>query len=708
MSSLTEKQVLYFLIQFILLVLTARLLADLMRRWKQASVIGELLAGIVLGPSIFGRIFPGLHILLFPPDPIINHLLEASAWIGVIMLLLCTGLETDLDMLRAMRRRAMLVSSFGIAIPLIAGFALAWCLPDSYLVAANRRLIFALFLAVAMSISAVPVIARILIDLDLMRRELGLLILAAGILDDSVGWLLLSVVAGLASRGVIDLRTFAMTLVAAAAFLSFCYFMGFGIASRVLRWVDDYAYADHASITAMVGIAFVCAIITQAIGIHALFGAFLAGVMIGESARTRDRDREQLEAVTMGILAPIFFAYSGLKADIFAIKGLEIPALVVGVACVSKFFGCGLGGILSGLRGRESFAVAAGMNARGGMGIVVALMGLSLGVLTPEMYTIILIVAILTSVIAPPLLEWSLDAVPESPGDEERTEREKALGKLPFTREGAKFLILDAGGPHALMATHLAAALGNHEEASITIFHAAPSDVSEKGRADLKERFNQLKAIAESCGAQNILEKVATGDSPAALILEESTRGYDAIFAGASHLSRSDRLGGQVLAELLRESPAPVLVARSYRHSFPFRRILAPTTGASYSLDATSVAMMYAQSTKAAVNALYVVENANPLHNLLSRTQSPSPGREMIDQINELATHLGSNVETQIDSATKAERVILQTVENGRFDLLMMGVLHRPIDVHAYFGPKVERIFREAQCAVAVLVSAAR
>src|SRR5262249_16052259 len=147
---------------------------------------------------------------------------------------------------------------------------------------------------------------------------------------------------------------------------------------------------------------------------------------------------------------------------------------------------------------------------------------------------------------------------------------------------------------------------------------------------------------------------------------------------------------------------------RSYRHSFPFQRILAPTTGASYSLDATSVAMMYAQSTKAAVNALYVVENANPLHNLLYRTQSPSPGREMIDQINELAMHLGWNVETRIDSATKAERVILQAVENGRFDLLMMGVLHRPIDVHAYFGPKVERIFREAQCAVAILVSAGR
>jgi Kef-type K+ transport system membrane component KefB len=203
--SLSEKQILSFLTQFILLVLTARLLADLMRRAGQATVIGELMAGVVLGPSILGKCLPGIERRIFPPEPIVNHLVEASAWIGVIMLLLCTGLETDLNTLRNVRRPAALVSSLGIVVPFAGGFLLGWYLPVVYLAAPNQRLIFALFLAVAMSISAVPVIAKILIDLDLMQRELGLLILAAGILDDSVGWLLLSVVAGLAARGVVDL-----------------------------------------------------------------------------------------------------------------------------------------------------------------------------------------------------------------------------------------------------------------------------------------------------------------------------------------------------------------------------------------------------------------------------------------------------------------------------------------------------------------------
>ena len=171
LTSLTETQVLYFLAEFILLILVARLLAELMQRWRQATVIGELLAGLVLGPSVLGRISPGVHRFLFPPDRIVDHLLEASAWIGVIMLLLCTGLETDLETLRGMRRPAALVSSLGIVIPFASGFALAYYLPPSYLVAPDKRLIFALFFAVALSISAVPVIAKILMDLDLMRAE---------------------------------------------------------------------------------------------------------------------------------------------------------------------------------------------------------------------------------------------------------------------------------------------------------------------------------------------------------------------------------------------------------------------------------------------------------------------------------------------------------------------------------------------------------
>ncbi len=472
MSHLTEVQVLRFLIQFTLLFLIARALADVAKRLGQATVIGELLAGIVLGPTILGHFAPGLHALIFPPDAIADHLLEALAWIGVIMLLLYTGLETDLGILRRVGNAAVTVSLFGVVVPAVTGFTLGLCLPMEYLAAPNQRIIFSLFMAVAMSISAVPVIAKILIDLDLMRRDLGLLILGAGILDDTIGWLMLSIVAGLGAHGKLDLRTFASILLAVIAFVGFCYFIGGNLIVRIMRWVDDRARAEHAGMSAMVGIAMVCAIITQAIGIHAVFGAFIAGVMLGRSARLRRSDRSELEAVTIGVFAPVFFAYSGLKVDLFALHGVGVLALVLGIAIAGKLVGCSAGALLGGLKAREALAVAIGMNARGGMEIIVALIGLSLGVLTQEMYAIIVMVAIITSLMTPPLLSWMLSGVETKPEETARLEREKLLARLPFTREGAKLLVLSGGGPHAQLAAHLAAALGNHHDASITVFHA--------------------------------------------------------------------------------------------------------------------------------------------------------------------------------------------------------------------------------------------
>ena len=191
MKGLSEFQILHFLVQVGVLLLASRVLADLMKRWGQAAVIGELLAGVVLGPSILGHLAPAVYGWLFPNDPLISHLLEALAWIGVIALLLYIGLETDLSILRGMGRTAAVVSVFGMVVPFACGLALGWLLPAHYLAAPGQRVIFALFMAVAVAISAVPVIAKILLDLGLLRRDLGMLILAAGIIDDTTGWLLL-------------------------------------------------------------------------------------------------------------------------------------------------------------------------------------------------------------------------------------------------------------------------------------------------------------------------------------------------------------------------------------------------------------------------------------------------------------------------------------------------------------------------------------
>ena len=709
MESLTEKQVLYLLAQFALLVFTARLLADLMRRIGQATVIGELMAGLLLGHSVLGHFFPAAFHLVFPNDPAGAHLLEGLAWIGVILLLLCTGLETELEILRGMGRVATLVSTFGIIIPLAGGFALGWWMPATYLAAPNQRLIFSLFLAIAMAISAVPVIAKILIDLDLLRRELGLLILAAGILDDSVGWLLLSIVAGLAARGRVDLHGLLVILGFTGAFVLFCYFVGFRLVALIVRWVDDHSVVEHATLTTMIVIAFGCAVVTQAIGIHAVFGGFVAGVMLRGAARTRKIDREQLQAVTMGVLAPLFFAYSGLRTDLFAMTGFTIPILVLGVACAGKLVGCTLGGIAGGLQWREAFAVATGMNARGGMEIVVALLGLSLGILTPQMYTVIVLVAIATSMITPPLLGWALSDVPERASETERDDRERLRALMPFSREGAKLLVVDGGGPHTQLATHLAAALGNHRDATITILQL-PRANGNGDRTELDERFEKLKLIADLCGAEHVLQRTAEGESMSEAIIEEAQRGYDAIFVGLSAVEGEELLDDPVTLEVLRDSPAPVVIARYVAGAaVPFERVIAPITGAAYSRRGAAVAMLYAQAIETHLTALYVMENPEArFPGMLRGIRLARHGQQIVDEIKELGSELDLKIDGQVGAGRKPEAVILHTVETGKFDLLIMGVLYRSVEQRLYFGPKVDRILRQSNCSVAIVVSPAK
>jgi len=707
LAPVSESQLLRFLIEVAALLIVSRVLAEIAKRFDQAPVIGELLAGILLGKSVLGRLAPPLYAYLFTADPLVMHLLEALAWLGAIMLLLYIGLETELELLRGLGRTAMMISSLGIAIPFVSGVALGYLLPASYLANPDARLIFALFMAVALSISAVPVIAKILLDLGLIKRELGMLILAGGIVDDTTGWLLLSLVAGLATAGAIDFKSVTMLVLEGGGFLAFCWFIGYRLVRNLMRWIDDRTFIEHGKFSAMLIIALVCGVVTQLIGLHAIFGAFVAGLMIRSSARVRKADIDELKAIGLGVMAPIFFAYSGVKADPASLSHPMVPLLVLGIACAGKMLGCGIGGLLAKLKPREALAVAVGMNARGGMGIIVALIGLSLGILTQEMYTIIIMVAIVTSVAAPPALKWSLGKVEFTRGEEERIEREKLLARLPLSREGAKLLVLSGGGPHADLAAHLAAGLASHHDASITVFRATTPG-SPDTSAQFNEQFQRIKGIAEQSGANVVQQRTGTADTISEAIEEETARGYDAIFAGASQLSGQATLSGDILRELVANAQAPVVIVRDAGAKVPLKRILSPITGAAFSRLGPAVAMQYAQTFHGQLTTLYVREGTLPAlpAMMFSRQRDRDGGddEEFVDEIKRLGDELGVDVETRIGSGRRAEDVITNAASNGNYDLLVMGVLYRSSDQRLYFGPKVRQILRNVRCSVALVV----
>src|SRR5471030_2340090 len=235
-----EHRVTLFFTQIVLLIVVGRLLGECMQRLGQPAVIGQFLAGIILGPSVFGAIWPSVQHTIFPLDAANRQMLNAVSELGVLMLLLLTGMETNLALVKRVRRAAALTSLAGIVIPFLCGYALGEMLPESLLPDPSRRLLTSLFLATALSISSVKIVAAVLREVDFLRRNLGQVILAAAILDDTIGWTILAFIGGLAAEGKILMGPLFISVFGTVAFLVFCLTIGRRWVARIIRWTNDH------------------------------------------------------------------------------------------------------------------------------------------------------------------------------------------------------------------------------------------------------------------------------------------------------------------------------------------------------------------------------------------------------------------------------------------------------------------------------------
>ncbi|RDI68149.1 cation:proton antiporter [Nocardia pseudobrasiliensis] len=418
---------LVFLTQLLVLLVSARVLGGAASRLGMPNIVGELLAGVLLGPSVLAHLAPGISHWLFPPQVEQQHLIDAVGQLGVLLLVGLAGMQLDLNQFRQRLPRAAKVSLAGLIVPLAIGVGIGYLAPTPLRPENTTPAVFAMFMGIAICVSAIPVIAKTLMELKLTHRDVGQLILTAGMFDDAVGWFLLSLVSAMATHG---LRT--ATVLSSLGYLlgvvAFAVVIGRPLVRRVMRRVDGDGERAKV-IPAVVILLFAAAAATQAMGLEAIFGAFLCGVLIGSSG-VRLTALAPLNNVVMSVLAPIFFATAGLRMDLSAL--LTVPLLlaalgVVTMAVVGKFLGAYIGGASSGLSRRESIALGAGMNARGVIEVIIAMAGLRLGVLGTEAYTILILVAVVTSLMAPPILRWAMAGSEITSEEARRAQRTLAL-----------------------------------------------------------------------------------------------------------------------------------------------------------------------------------------------------------------------------------------------------------------------------------------
>lgn len=710
MTPLGEHQLLVFWVQLALLLAVARGFGGLLRRLGQPAVVGELAAGLVVGPSVLGRIAPGVHGWIFPEDPIQSGLLLAVAWIGVALLLVVTGFETDLGLLAHLGRPAAFVAAGSLVLPLAASLVLGLFVPDVFHGEAAGRIGFALFLAVAMSISALAIVGRILTDMRLMRRNIGQVMIGAVVANDLVGWLLLGVVAGIVTGGGFDLVGLVVTVASISAFLALTLTVGQRLVDRALRLARQGAPGVLRSFTVVVATALVAGAVTQAIGVEAVFGAFVAGIVIGRSRYQRSDVAETLETVTHAVFAPLFFATAGLFVDLglLAEPGTALwTVLIVAFAWAVKFAGTYVGARLGRLSTLEGVAAGIGLNARGTLEIVVATIGLGLGVFNAASYSAVVVLAMATSMVAPPLLRLAFKGLRPPPDEAARLERE-AMMASSIVAKTRQALLPTRGGENSILAGRILD-LALQPDTSVTIYtvsaHAEPEG---RSRADAAAR-----ELGEFLDESRRVDHIArTADGVAEAICTEAGLGYGLVALGMTEAETGDGMHSELLDSLLSDCPVPMLLVRHGPDLDPhaeldFRRIVVPATGTRAGQAAQEAAFTLAARIGAHVDVVHVVDRPDrrPMQVWVDgRAQPVGPAAGILAEAADRARQFGCNVHTKIRTGEVVGRELAAAAEDEDADTIVLGASVRSYDGRPFLGHGVEYVLEHARQTVLVVV----
>lgn len=702
--TLTEHHVLLLIVQIAMLLLAARLCGEVALRLGQPPVIGQLVAGILLGQSFLGALLPDLAALVFPVEATQSYLLEVVSWIGVLFLLMLTGMETDIALIRQQGRPVAFTALTGVLFPFILGVGFGYLLPDRLLTNPESRLVLSLFLGTVLSISSVPVIAKILVDMQLLRRNVGQLILAGALAHDTVGWIILAVVASIAAGGTVQLATVGKTLLGTVLFGAACAFPGRWLVRNGLRMVNDRMRVEHAVLSAVVVMMMIAAAVTQFLGVHAVLGAFAFGILLRDAPVASGRVIHPIETLTSALFAPIFFAAAGLHVNLGVLANPQLLGVAVAftlVATVGKVVGSYAGARWGGKPHWDALSVGFGTNARGAMGLIVGILGFSLGILTIDMFSLIIVMAIVTTAITPPFLRWSLGKVRPDEGEEARL-RQEALKERSFIGRIRRVLLPSRGGDDARLATSLVNAMAEQQPVEVTgLYVQSGSDDlgAAEAHASVKGSLKAQQATFESV--------TVTRSEPGPAILKEAARGYDLLAIGCGpEAGQGESVFGRVVDAVAMGTNAPMLIVRAPKRPGPpaFERILVPTSGGIHTIHAAELAIALARVTGARVIALYVQERMDARLFWLTEQESRSQeaGQDAVEQVRSLGEAYGVPVESMIVTGSHAGAEISRVARERDVQLVLMGTGIRATR-RLFLGGTISAVLRSVDCAVAVL-----
>jgi Kef-type K+ transport system membrane component KefB/nucleotide-binding universal stress UspA family protein len=712
-----------FVFKLFVVIVVGRLLGEILLRLRQPAVMGQLIAGLVLGPSLLGLILPDLQHALFPQTPDQKAMLDAVSQFGVLLILLLTGMETDLKLVRESSRASISASIGGIVIPFACGFALGEFLPDSMLPDPSKRLITSLFLGTALSIASVKIVATVVREMNFLRRTVGQVIIGSAIIDDTIGWIIIAVIFGIALQGSVDPMTLAKSVIGTLVFMAFSLTFGRRLVSLFIRWVNDTFVSDFAVVSAILIIMGVMALTTHMIGVHFVLGAFVAGILVGESPILTRHIDEQLRGLIVAFFMPVFFATAGLHADLTVLTDPRLLLLTFGliaIATIGKFGGAFLGAEFGGLSRREALALATGMNARGSTEVIVATIGLSMGALNQDLFTMIVAMAVLTTLAMPPTLRWALSRLPIRKEEQERLQREEMEAK-GFVSNLERLLVAVDDSANGQFGSRVAGMIAGMRSMPTTVMHITAKSRRKEPSAAVtdaqKERAETAAQILKDAVAeiqrrrpkkdktdQTLDVTVIPGTvTKAEVIAEEAEKGYDLLVIGLDKTTVRDNTGFHTGVNQLAagfEGPLIIVDARDGLLKEPATSdlsILVPVNGTETSRRAAEVAVAMARASRAPITALYVAPPRN----------GKKPSRQRADAILKdivaLSEAYNVDVRTAVRSEAAADEAILKDMAKRKHNLIVMGVERRPGE-KLFFGETATRLLEKSDRSIVFVV----
>jgi Kef-type K+ transport system membrane component KefB/nucleotide-binding universal stress UspA family protein len=706
-----------FLAQLTALLVAGRLLGEGMARVGQPAIFGQLLGGVLLGPSVLGILFPDLQRLLFPDSHEIKTMMDAVSQIGILMLLLLTGMEANLKLVTRRFNVVAATSISGIAIPFLFGVTLGYLLPVHLVPDPARQHITALFLGTALSVSSVKIVAMVLMEVGFIRRDLGQLMLATAILDDTIAWILLAVIVGMAAQGETSFGHIGLSLAGVVIFLITSLTVGRRVVAWIIRWTNDSLSIEFPVITAILIVTMLLAITTEVIGVHSALGAFIAGILIGQSPILTKHIEGELRGFIIAFFGPVFFALAGLGMNLTTLgepRMLCLALAFIAIATVGKGLGALVGGRLAGLNSQEALALAAGLNARGSTEVIVATIGLTMGVLNRELYTLIVAMAIITTIAMPPTLRGALGRAAMRPEEQRRLEKEDAEADQHVPKMERVLVLIDESRNGA-MAARLAGTFSAGQKLLTTVVTpdgagSASSKVVQAAE-EVARRRATVRADAnteiEEAGPVKVSDLIILKSVESEAIEKEAAKGYSIAFVGIERPLRKsgDRFVAQI-DNLLAACDGPLAIAIAPTSQgatlSASGHIMIPTGGSEVSRLATEIAIALARASDSGLTVVNVVEPNEDTEVLRGRTTART-NASVLKEVRSRAERAGVNISTVALSSARPNRAILRMSNNKRFDLMVVGI-DLKIGEKWFVGPRSRALIRNVRSPLLLIV----